>query len=82
MQNKNEYGAAGELLATRANSISQRSTSPRLLKIREAAAMIGVSPASVRRLIERGLLRSNRSLRHHLIPVAELDRFVRGEVSQ
>jgi hypothetical protein len=47
------------------------------LKLRAAAKYLGgVSTITVRRLIDRGLLRPNRSLRHLLIPVAELDRFL------
>lgn len=47
------------------------------LKLKEAAKYLSVSPISVRRLIQRGLIKPNRSLRHILIPVAELDRFLR-----
>jgi len=49
------------------------------LKIKEAAEYLGgLSTISVRRLIKRGLIRPNRALRHVLIPVAELDRFLTG----
>jgi excisionase family DNA binding protein len=49
------------------------------LKIKEAAQYLGgISTISVRRLIARGLIRPNRALRHVLIPVAELDRFLAG----
>jgi excisionase family DNA binding protein len=55
-------------------------TAPRgALKIKQAAEYLGeLSTASVRRLIKRNLIRPNRSLRHVLIPVAELDRFLAG----
>jgi len=46
------------------------------LKLREAANYLAVSPMSVRRLIERGLIKPNRALRHILIPIGELDRFL------
>ena len=47
------------------------------LKLKDAARYLGdVSQITVRRLIDRGLLKPNRSLRHLLIPVAELDRFL------
>ena len=36
----------------------------------------GVSQASVRRMIDRGLIKPCRGLRHILIPKAELDRFL------
>jgi excisionase family DNA binding protein len=55
--------------------------SPRALKLRQAANYLGVSTISVRRLIERGLIKPNRALRHLLIPVSELDRFL-GEGQQ
>jgi hypothetical protein len=50
------------------------------LKLKDAASYIGgVSPITVRRLIKRGLIKPNRSLRHILIPLSELERFVGGK---
>jgi len=50
------------------------------LKLKDAASYIGgVSPITVRRLIKRGLIKPNRSLRHILIPISELERFVGGK---
>jgi len=52
------------------------------LKLKDAARYLGgVSQITVRRLIKRGLLKPNRSLRHILIPVTELDRFINAENS-
>jgi excisionase family DNA binding protein len=49
------------------------------LKLKEAADYLaGVSTITVRRLIQRGLIKPNRALRHVIIPVAELDRFING----
>jgi Helix-turn-helix domain len=48
----------------------------RAFSIKESAIIIGVSPISVRRLIVRGLLRPNRSLRHIRISEAEIERFL------
>ena len=49
------------------------------LKLKDAAHYLGgVSPITVRRLIKRGLIKPNRSLRHILIPISELERFVGG----
>ena len=45
--------------------------------VQETARMLGVCDKSIRRLIERGLLRPSRALRHIRIPKAELDRFLR-----
>jgi excisionase family DNA binding protein len=49
---------------------------PRALQLKRAAAYLDVSEMSMRRLIKRGLIKPNRALRHILIPVAELDRFL------
>ena len=46
------------------------------LKVKEAAEYLGVSSVTVRRLVKRGLIRPNLALRHILIPVDELDRFL------
>jgi len=47
------------------------------LKLKDACEYLGgISPTSLRRLIKRRQLRPNRILRHILIPVAELDRFL------
>jgi hypothetical protein len=49
------------------------------LKLKDAADYLGgVSIVTVRRLIRRGLIKPNLALRHVLIPVAELDRFLTG----
>jgi Helix-turn-helix domain len=48
------------------------------LKLKEACRYLGgISPSSLRRLIDRQLLKPNRALRHILIPVSELDRFIK-----
>jgi hypothetical protein len=52
------------------------------LKVKDAANYLGVSPISVRRLIERGLIKPNRALRHVIIPISELDRFLAGRQPQ
>jgi hypothetical protein len=47
------------------------------LKLKDACRYLGgISPSSLRRLIERRLLKPNRAF---LIPVAELDRFLLGQ---
>jgi excisionase family DNA binding protein len=47
------------------------------LKIKDAAKYLGgVSHITVRRLIKRGLIKPNRALRHILIPMSELDKFI------
>jgi len=47
------------------------------VKIKRAAEYLGgVSQITVRRLIKRGLIKPIRALRHILISVEELDRFI------
>jgi excisionase family DNA binding protein len=49
---------------------------PRAFSIAQAATILAISPVSVRRLIGRGLLRPNRTLRHIRITEAEINRFL------
>jgi excisionase family DNA binding protein len=52
-------------------------------KLKPAAAYLGgLSVPTMHRLIARGLLRPNRSLRHLLFPKSELDRFLREGMSK
>ena len=45
-------------------------------KVKEAAAIVGVSQATIRRAIDRGLLKPCRHFRHPLIPADQLTRLV------
>jgi len=46
-------------------------------KIREACEYLGgVAPITIRRLIDRGLIKPNKALRHIVIAKSELDRFL------
>ncbi len=48
-------------------------------KLKAAAKYLGgIAPPTMYRLIERGLLKPNRSLRHLLFSREELDRFLRA----
>ena len=47
-------------------------------KINEAAKIIGVSPITIRRAIERGLLKPCRAFRHPLIPAGQLEKLIGG----
>jgi len=52
---------------------------PRLAySIKETAKIIGVSEKSVRRLIDRGILKSSKALRHIRITHAEIERFLKA----
>ena len=44
----------------------------------EAAAAIGVSPATIDRLTLRGLLRQSRATRRPIYPVKEIERFLKA----
>jgi excisionase family DNA binding protein len=50
---------------------------PRLAySMEETAGMLGVSYITVHRLIKRGLLKSSKALRHKLIALSEIERFL------
>jgi Helix-turn-helix domain len=56
----------------------KKSESPAALKMPEARAYLGgLSVPTMHRLIQRGLLRPNKSTRHLLFPITELERFLR-----
>ena len=67
-----------EIALARTGLVQASSSAPKLaLSRNEAAAALGVSPATVDRLAERGLLKPSRALRRPLYTVAELERFLR-----
>jgi len=49
------------------------------VKVKEAAVLLGICENSVRRLIDRDKLRTIRVLRHHLIPLEEIDKLLAGD---
>jgi hypothetical protein len=54
-------------------------TLPRIsYKIKEAAQICGVSPITIRRAIDRGLLKPSRAFRHPLIPADQLEKMIGG----
>lgn len=59
--------------------MNDRNVPKRGYKVGEAAHFLGVSPKSVRSLIERGLLKPSRVLRHILIPVEQLEALLAGK---
>jgi excisionase family DNA binding protein len=48
---------------------------PRFLTVKEAAIYLNVSTKTIRRLLERGLLKSSKALRKKLIPCTDLESF-------
>jgi hypothetical protein len=56
----------------------EANVSPGALKLKEARQYLGgLSVPTMHRLIQRGLLRPNKSTRHLLFTISELDRFLR-----
>ena len=58
------------------NKCAPKGEKPIAYKIADAAHLLSVSPASVRRLIARGDLKAVRKLRHVLITSASLEALV------
>jgi excisionase family DNA binding protein len=59
------------------NTIGTKTEGPRLAyKINEASALLGVSVITIRRAIDRGLIKPSRAFRHVLISAGELQRFL------
>ena len=68
-----------EVAELRGSGATSKANSPEWLRLDEAAERLNMSPKSVRRYIDRGLLRKNAVSRYILIPaedVAELRRKV------
>lgn len=51
---------------------------PLAYKLKDAATLLGVSRVSMRRAIQRGLIRPSRAFRHVLISADELNRFLKS----
>jgi hypothetical protein len=57
-------------------------TLPRLAyTMRETAEIIGVSYITVHRLLKRGKLRASDAVRNKVIPLTEIERFLRDSIS-
>lgn len=63
------------------NEIDKQGTRPAPAKlaysVNETAALIGVAPITIYRLLKRGLLKSSSALRTKIISLAEIERFLR-----
>ena len=58
------------------NERSDRPAKKRAVKITEAAEMLSVSPISIRRAIDRSLIKTVRIFRHVLVPISEIERLL------
>jgi len=57
--------------------VASQDANPAAFKLKQACQYLGgISPVTVRRLIDRGLIKRNPALRHIVISKAELDRFL------
>ncbi len=56
--------------------IEQQQIRPQALKLADAAQYLGLSQKTVRRLVERGELKTVRSVRHLLFHICALDEFL------
>jgi excisionase family DNA binding protein len=57
---------------------SEKPALPKLAySMEETAQVLGVSYITVHRLIKRGLLKASPALRHKLIPIVEIQRFLK-----
>jgi hypothetical protein len=66
------------------NDTSTNNAVPKLklaFSIPETSKIIGVSDITIRRLLRRGKLRALNSLRHKIIPLGEIERFLRADLS-
>jgi hypothetical protein len=54
---------------------------PQAYKVNDACAFLRISKPSIYRLIDRGLLRPNRALRHIIFSREELMRFLRDNTA-
>jgi excisionase family DNA binding protein len=63
------------------SSQPQPSEPPQGYKVEDACAFLRISKPSVYRLIDRGLLRPNRALRHLIFSREELLRFLRDNTA-
>ncbi len=60
-----------------ASTVEETKVAPGAFKLNDACEYLGgISKISLRRLINRGLIKRSRALRHIVIAKAELDRFL------
>lgn len=49
------------------------------VKVEEAADLMGISKTSIYRLVSNGVLTPNKSLRHLLIPLRQIEKLINGD---
>ena len=64
------------------NQTESQTTLPRLAyTMRETAKILGVSYITVHRLLKRGKLRASDAVRNKVIPLTEIERFLRESIA-
>jgi len=73
----NSVSDKNDMIAARKARVEQEFPEGRCaVKIKEAADLLGLSPTTIRRLIKRGDLKAVKALRHPLISLYEISRFL------
>lgn len=65
------------IIPEKLNSAENSKNKRRAYLLSETAEILGISTKSVRRLIDRGLLKNSKALRKIIIPASEIERFLR-----
>ena len=83
VNNKTGRVEASEKLATSSQNINATTNAlPRLAyTMRETADILGVSYITVHRLLKRGKLRASDAIRNKVIPLTEIQRFLRESIA-
>ena len=62
---------------TTTQSSSSKGQERLAFSVGEVASALGISKPTVYRLLQRGLLKTSKALRHKLVPRSELERFLK-----
>jgi excisionase family DNA binding protein len=74
--------AASESKATATHNETTTAALPRLAyTMRETAEILGVSYITVHRLLKRGKLRASDAIRNKVIPLTEIERFLKESIA-
>jgi excisionase family DNA binding protein len=77
IEKSSNYGDTSQSRVESVDKASAESPTPATYSTREAAAVIGVCPHTIYRLLQRGKLRAISSIRHKRIPKEQVHKFLR-----
>lgn len=81
--NTGQVEASESKAATSQNQTATNATLPRLAyTMRETAKILGVSYITVHRLLKRGKLRASDAIRNKVIPLTEIQRFLKESTAE